>query len=65
VKFPRLVLLILTCALAPASLCAGTRRPKLTGTWRLSGDRKTLTHTAVMKGEFGEEEVRLVYRRAV
>ena len=37
---------------------------ELTETWRMSGDRKTLTHTAVMKGPFGEEEVRLVYRRA-
>jgi hypothetical protein len=30
----------------------------------MSGDRQTLTHAAVMKGPFGEEEVRLVYRRA-
>jgi len=37
---------------------------ELIETWRMSGDRKTLTHTAVMKGAFGEEEVRLVYRRA-
>ena len=37
---------------------------ELTETWRKSGDGKSLTHTAVMKGEFGEEEVRLVYRRA-
>ena len=34
---------------------------EVTETWQVAG--KTLTHTSVVKGSFGEEEMRLVYRR--
>lgn len=37
---------------------------EVTESWQLSGAGKTLTHRAAVKGEFGEESVRLVYRRA-
>ncbi len=37
---------------------------ELTEKWSLSGDGKTLTYTSTLRGEFGESDVRLVYRRA-
>jgi hypothetical protein len=36
---------------------------ELTEKWALSGDGKTLTYTSLLRGEFGESMVRLVYRR--
>ena len=37
---------------------------EVTESWQLSGGGKTLTHRATVKGEFGEEGIKLVYRRA-
>ena len=36
---------------------------ELTEKWQLSGGGRTLTYTSVVRGEFGESGVRLVYRR--
>lgn len=36
---------------------------ELTEKWQLSGDSKALTYTSVLLGEFGESQVKLVYRR--
>ena len=36
---------------------------ELTEKWYVSGDGKTLTQTNVIRGEFGESAVKLVYRR--
>jgi hypothetical protein len=36
---------------------------ELTEKWWLSGDGKTLSYTSVLRGEFGESAVKLVYRR--
>jgi hypothetical protein len=59
--------LLLLCLLARAKLprpgAGGRVEVELTETWGMSLDRKTHTHAAVTKGPFGEEEVRLVYRR--
>ncbi len=42
----------------------GSVEVEVTESWQLSGGGRTLTHRASVKGEFGEEAVRLVYRRA-